>query len=118
MSSGNLEGFEAYVETGKGEVARRNMKNKNFDKENVVLRERSAPKQSPHATSHSPLMQWLREPLIHFFVLGLAVFGLHAILDRKPEVVEDDPHRVVLDPNETYKTIPNFYNSMDEQRVL
>jgi len=36
----------------------------------------------------------LREPLIHFFVLGLAVFGLHAVLDRKPETIVDDPHLV------------------------
>jgi hypothetical protein len=37
---------------------------------------------------------WLREPLIHFFVLGLAIFGLHAALDRKPEAVADDPYLI------------------------
>jgi hypothetical protein len=30
-----------------------------------------------------------KEPLIHFFVLGLAVFGLHRLLEKRPEVVED-----------------------------
>ena len=35
-----------------------------------------------------------REPLIHFFILGLAVFGLHAALDRKSEPTDDDPHLV------------------------
>ena len=29
--------------------------------------------------------RWWREPLIHFFVLGLAVFGLHAVLERQQE---------------------------------
>ena len=35
-----------------------------------------------------------REPLIHFFVLGLAVFGLHTALDRKPEAIVNDPYLV------------------------
>ena len=35
-----------------------------------------------------------REPLIHFFVLGLAVFGLHTLLDRKPEPIVNDPYLV------------------------
>jgi len=39
-------------------------------------------------------MKCLREPLIHFFVLGLAVFGLHAVLERKPEAIDDDPYLV------------------------
>ena len=36
----------------------------------------------------------LREPLIHFFVLGLAIFGLHAVLERNPEAVADDPYLI------------------------
>jgi hypothetical protein len=43
----------------------------------------------PLATTHSPLRKWLREPLIHFFVLGLVVFGLHTVLEKKPEAAED-----------------------------
>lgn len=35
-----------------------------------------------------------REPLIHFFILGLAVFGLHAALVRKPEPTVNDPYLV------------------------
>ena len=34
-----------------------------------------------------------KEPLIHFFVLGLVVFGLHRVLEKKPEA-EDDPFLV------------------------
>ncbi len=30
-----------------------------------------------------------KEPLIHFFVLGLVVFGLHAVLEKKPEPAND-----------------------------
>jgi parvulin-like peptidyl-prolyl isomerase len=37
-----------------------------------------------------------REPLIHFFVLGLALFGLHAVLDRRPEAAADDPYLVEI----------------------
>ena len=65
------------------------MKSKNFDKENVVKGDRQAPKHLPQATSHSPLRKWLREPLIHFFVLGLVVFGLHGVLEKKPEAADD-----------------------------
>ena len=30
-----------------------------------------------------------KEPLIHFFVLGLVVFGLHAVFEKKPETAAD-----------------------------
>ena len=39
-------------------------------------------------------MQFWREPLLHFFILGLSVFGLHAVLDRKPEPKTDDPYLI------------------------
>jgi hypothetical protein len=68
------------------------MKNKKLDKENIVKREQQAPNHLPQATGHSPLKKWLREPLIHFFILGLAIFGLHAVLDTKPEAVAEDPY--------------------------
>ena len=48
----------------------------------------------PLATRHSPLKQWLKEPLLHFFILGLAVFGLHAFLEREPEAIDSDPYLV------------------------
>jgi hypothetical protein len=35
----------------------------------------------------------LKEPLIHFFVLGLVVFGLHSVLEKEPERA-DDPYLV------------------------
>jgi hypothetical protein len=38
--------------------------------------------------------QFWREPLIHFFILGLSIFGLHAVLDRKPESIVNDPYRL------------------------
>lgn len=33
--------------------------------------------------------KWLREPLLHFFVLGLVIFGLHSVFEPKPEVADD-----------------------------
>ncbi len=42
-----------------------------------------------------PQRLW-REPLIHFFVLGLAVFGLHAALDRQPKANFNDPYLVEI----------------------
>jgi hypothetical protein len=58
------------------------MKRKNPHKETEM-------KHDQQATAHSPLRKWLREPLIHFFVLGLVVFGLHGVLEKKPEAAED-----------------------------
>ncbi len=40
-----------------------------------------------------PLRFW-REPMIHFFILGMVVFGLHVALDRKPEAAVNDPYLV------------------------
>jgi peptidyl-prolyl cis-trans isomerase C len=37
----------------------------------------------------SPVQKWLREPLIHFFVLGLVVFGLYGAIEREKEPVGD-----------------------------
>lgn len=34
-------------------------------------------------------MRTLKEPLLHFFVLGLAVFGLYALFEERPEDVPD-----------------------------
>ena len=54
---------------------------------------RSWRKKLPKADNQKPQRFW-RQPLIHFFVLGLAVFGLHTVLDRKPEAIDDDPYLV------------------------
>lgn len=35
------------------------------------------------------MKKWLRDPLIHFFVLGLVVFGLHGVIERGKEPVGD-----------------------------
>jgi hypothetical protein len=65
------------------------MKSKKPDKKNVGKHDPFATTHSPLDTSDSPLRRWLREPLIHFFVLGLVVFGLHGVLEKKPEAAED-----------------------------
>jgi hypothetical protein len=51
-------------------------------------------KKKPHQTGKQGFLRFWREPLIHFFVLGLVVFGLHAALERKPEATETDPYLV------------------------
>jgi hypothetical protein len=45
-------------------------------------------------TNNQRIKRFWREPLIHFFILGFAVFGLHAALDRKPEAIVKDPYLV------------------------
>ena len=40
------------------------------------------------------MIRFWREPLIHFFILGLAVFGLYSFLDREPQVMDIDPYLV------------------------
>ena len=59
----------------------------------MFFRSRSSRKKLPK-TNDQKSPRFLREPLIHFFVLGLAVFGLHAVLDRKPVTIVDDPYLV------------------------
>ena len=54
---------------------------------------RSSKKKLPEADNQSSHQFW-REPLIHFFILGLSIFGLHAVLDRKPESIVNDPYLV------------------------
>ena len=54
---------------------------------------RSSKKKLPEANNQRFQRFW-REPLIHFFILGLSVFGLHAVLDRKPEAIVNDPYLV------------------------
>jgi peptidyl-prolyl cis-trans isomerase C len=53
-----------------------------------------SPKKKPLKIKNLRPWRFWREPLIHFFTLGLAVFGLHAALDRKPEVTVNDPYLV------------------------
>ena len=59
----------------------------------MFFKSRSSRKKLPK-TNDQKSLRFLREPLIHFFVLGLAVFGLHVVLDRKPETIVDDPYLV------------------------
>ena len=59
----------------------------------MFFKSRSSKKKLPKINNQKSL-RFLREPLIHFFVLGLAVFGLHAVLDRKPVTIVDDPYLV------------------------
>lgn len=47
-----------------------------------------------HTTESSGFKRFWKEPLIHFFILGLAVFGLHAFLEREPEAIDSDPYLV------------------------
>jgi hypothetical protein len=53
-----------------------------------------SPKKKPLKFKNLRSWRFWREPLIHFFILGLAVFGLHAALDRKPEATVNDPYLV------------------------
>jgi hypothetical protein len=43
---------------------------------------------SADSKKQPPFRIW-REPVIHFFALGLVVFGLYALLDKKPEAAQD-----------------------------
>jgi peptidyl-prolyl cis-trans isomerase C len=45
-------------------------------------------------TNNQRVQRFWREPLIHFFILGLSVFVLHAALDRKPDTAVNDPYLV------------------------
>jgi len=51
-------------------------------------------KKKPIKTKNLRSWRFWREPLLHFFILGLAVFGLHAALDRKPAATVNDPYLV------------------------
>ncbi|UCG14630.1 MAG: hypothetical protein JSU72_09370 [Deltaproteobacteria bacterium] len=77
------------------------MKRKNAHRENVV-------KPEQQATTHSPVREWLREPLIHFFLLELVVFGLRGVLETKPEAA-NDPFLVEMSSGdiEWFRTIWN-----------
>jgi hypothetical protein len=65
-----------------------NTKNRSSDQKDAITRDGQAPYQSPQATGHSPLRIW-KEPLVHFFVLGLVVFGLHGVLEKRPDAADD-----------------------------
>lgn len=46
-------------------------------------------------TQPSRIRRFLQEPLLHFFLLGLVVFGLHAVLNSAPRSgAKGDPHLV------------------------
>jgi hypothetical protein len=53
-----------------------------------------SPRKEPFKIKNLSSWRFWREPLIHFFILGLAVFGLHAALDQKSEATVDNPYLV------------------------
>ena len=59
----------------------------------MLFKSRSSIKQDGEINGNKSRRIW-REPLIHFFILGLVVFGLHAALDREPEATIIDPYLV------------------------
>ena len=54
----------------------------------MLCKLRSHNKSLKTAEKHKAFRIW-NEPLIHFFVLGLVVFGLHSVFEPKPEVADD-----------------------------
>jgi PPIC-type PPIASE domain len=53
----------------------------------------TSPDTSRAAPSRKPMPAWLREPLLHFIVLGAVLFGADHLLASR----EDDPHTIVVD---------------------
>src|SRR5262249_48821786 len=53
-----------------------------------------APSVAEAAPARAPLRAWLREPLLHFVVLGALLF----VLDHAFVVRADDPHTIVMGP--------------------
>jgi len=86
------------------------MNTQSFDEHNEVKEEHESHNPVPSDTRHppqgtlepplitrrKPLARWLREPLVHFFVLGLAVFLLHSALDRNQDPPASDPFVVEI----------------------
>lgn len=56
--------------------------------EAMFWKSRSRNKSLKEAERLEAFRAW-KEPLIHFFVLGLVVFGLHAVFEPKPEAADD-----------------------------
>lgn len=50
---------------------------------------------------------WLREPLLHFVILGAMLFGIDAALASR----EDDPHTIVIDAQVDAQAIDVFKNA-------
>lgn len=59
----------------------------------MIFKLRSS-KKKPLKIKNLRSWRFWREPLIHFFILGLAVVGIHTALDRKPQATDDDPYLV------------------------
>jgi hypothetical protein len=72
-------------------------------------------------------MRLLRDPLVHFFLLGTAIFGLFALVDDRPppvpanllEVTQDDARRLVAEFEATWhrKPTPDELDHMIGQLV-
>ena len=52
-----------------------------------------SPESSTGTIRRNPAPAWLREPLLHFIVLGAVLFGADHVLASR----EDDPHTIVVD---------------------
>jgi peptidyl-prolyl cis-trans isomerase C len=55
----------------------------------------SAASRGPARPSSSALRRWLREPLVHFLALGLALFAVYALVNRGPARTPTS-HQIVL----------------------
>ena len=78
---------------------------------------RSSSKKSLGADHRGSKQIW-REPLIHFFILGLAVLGLHAFLDREPQMVDSDPYLVEVSSAEIDWIRTQFYKQMGREPTV
>jgi hypothetical protein len=52
-----------------------------------------SPESSPGTITRKPAPAWLREPLLHFIVLGAVLFGTDHLLASR----DNDPHTIVVD---------------------
>ena len=50
-------------------------------------------------------MRWLREPLLHFVLLGGLLFAVYRLADRGPRA---DPQRIVVGPGQIEHMIATF----------
>ncbi len=56
------------------------------------------------AQPRKPLPGWMREPLVHFVVLGALLFAIDQVMVSR----EDDPHRIVVGPEVDAQAVDIF----------
>src|SRR5262245_52504420 len=59
------------------------------------LDEKKSPRRGTPTRSSSTVKRWLREPLLHFLLIGLVLFGIHAYINRGRVGIES-PRQIVL----------------------